>query len=86
MEASSDSLREAMKTRAPFWIKAWAAISPRPVAPPVTRTMCEVKSKSVLTRRSSLEAACVILEVVWEGWVVVVEVGLGVVVKSTDWR
>jgi hypothetical protein len=48
--------------------------------------MCEVKSKSVLTRRSSLEAACVILEVVWEGWVVVVEVGLGVVVKSTDWR
>jgi hypothetical protein len=24
---SSDSLREAMKTREPFWIKAWAAIS-----------------------------------------------------------
>jgi len=60
---SSDSLREAMKTREPFWMKAWAAISPRPVAPPVMRTTSPLELKSLETVRSSFAAWCVMVDV-----------------------
>ena len=53
-----------MKTRAPLATKPDAAISPRPVAPPVTRTMWLVKLKReeiLRSERDVIIARCWVL-------------------------
>ena len=49
--SSSLFFRLAMMTRAPFCTKAWAAISPSPVAPPVIRQTWSLKLKRFDTAR-----------------------------------
>jgi hypothetical protein len=52
---NSDSFLLAIITLAPFWTKAWAAISPNPDAPPVIKATSFEKSKSLDTLRSASE-------------------------------